>query len=54
MATLADTIVRLGQLAADFPAIAELEANPVRALPDGAVALDARIRLDGTRTQSVR
>ncbi|MEA3247950.1 MAG: acetate--CoA ligase family protein [Gemmatimonadota bacterium] len=44
-AALADVLRRIGQLAADFGEIAELDANPVLALPDGAVALDARVRL---------
>jgi len=40
-------IRRLGQLAADFPQLAEIELNPVRVLPGegGAVAVDARARL---------
>lgn len=44
-AALADVLRRIGQLAADFPEIAELDANPVLAQADGAVALDARVRL---------
>ena len=42
-----DVIRRLGQLAADFPQLAEIELNPVRVLPGdgGAVAVDARARL---------
>jgi len=44
-AALVDALRRIGQLAADFPEIAELDANPVLARPDGAVALDARVRL---------
>lgn len=40
-------IRRLGQLAADFPELAEVELNPVRVLPDGegAFAVDVRARL---------
>jgi len=40
-------IRRLGQLAADFPQLAEIELNPVRVLPEGqgAFAVDARARL---------
>jgi acetyl coenzyme A synthetase (ADP forming)-like protein len=39
-------LFRLGQLAADFPRLAETEINPLRVLPrgQGAVALDIRIR----------
>jgi acetyl coenzyme A synthetase (ADP forming)-like protein len=40
-------LLRLAQLVADFPQIAEAEINPLRALAvgQGAVALDARIRV---------
>lgn len=42
-----DALLRLGQLAADFPQIAEIEINPLRVLAkgDGAIALDVRARL---------
>ena len=36
---------RLSLLAVDLPEVAELDLNPVLALPDGCVAVDARIRL---------
>jgi acyl-CoA synthetase (NDP forming) len=41
-----DVILRLGQLAADFPQLAEIEINPLRVLPagQGAFAVDARAR----------
>jgi len=44
-----DALLRLGQLAADFPEIAEIEINPLRVcLPgQGALALDVRARLIG-------
>ena len=32
---LVEAICRLGQLASDFPDIAELDVNPLLALPDG-------------------
>lgn len=46
-AAVRQVLVRLGQLAADFPALAEIEINPLRVLPAGAgaVALDVRARL---------
>lgn len=42
-----DALVRLGQLALDCPEIAEIEINPLRALPEGkgACAIDVRARL---------
>ncbi len=42
---IADALRRLGQLAEDHAAIAELDVNPLLALEDGVVALDARVRL---------
>lgn len=42
---LEDILIRVGRLAADFPAIAELDLNPVLAFGDGAVAVDARVML---------
>ena len=46
-AALVDAIVRVGQLAADHPEIAELDINPLLALPEGqgVLAVDARIIL---------
>lgn len=46
-AAVLDVIRRLGQLAADFPELAEVELNPVRVLPtgQGAFAVDVRARL---------
>jgi acetyltransferase len=39
-----DVLLRLGQLAADFPQLAEIEINPLRVLPagQGVIAVDAR------------
>lgn len=44
-AALADAIVRVGQLAADHPEIAELDINPLLVLPagEGVLAVDARV-----------
>ena len=42
---LADVIVKVSQLVSDFPEIVELDLNPVIALPDRAVAVDARVRV---------
>ncbi len=44
-AALVDAIVRIGRLAADHDEIVELDVNPLLALPEGAVAVDARVIL---------
>jgi acetyltransferase len=41
-----EVLTRLGQLAADFPQLAEMEINPLRVLREGAVALDVRVRVE--------
>ena len=38
--------MRVGALAGTHPAIAELDLNPVIATPDGALVVDARVRLE--------
>jgi len=40
-----EVILRLGQLAADFPELAEVEINPLLVYPRGAVAVDVRAAL---------
>jgi len=42
---IAGVIRRVGQLALDFPSIAELDVNPLLLTTDGVVAVDARVRL---------
>lgn len=42
---LADLLLRLARLGEDFPAVGELDLNPVIALPDRCVAVDARVRV---------
>jgi acetyl coenzyme A synthetase (ADP forming)-like protein len=42
---LADLLQRLARLGEDLPAVAELDLNPVLALPDRCVAVDARVRV---------
>jgi acyl-CoA synthetase (NDP forming)/GNAT superfamily N-acetyltransferase len=44
-AALADVLLRVSRLADELPEVAELDLNPVVATPDGARAVDARIRL---------
>jgi acetyl coenzyme A synthetase (ADP forming)-like protein len=46
VAALEDVVVRVGWLAANHPEIAELDLNPVIVSPDGAVAVDARVRVE--------
>jgi acetyl coenzyme A synthetase (ADP forming)-like protein len=42
---LGSVIRRLGQLALDFPEILELDINPLLARAEGAIAVDARVRI---------
>jgi len=44
-AAIEDLVLRLGRLAEDLPEVAELDLNPVLAGPDGAVAVDVKLRL---------
>jgi acyl-CoA synthetase (NDP forming) len=46
VAALEDVVVRVGWLAANHPEIAELDLNPVVVSPDGAMAVDARVRVE--------
>jgi acyl-CoA synthetase (NDP forming)/GNAT superfamily N-acetyltransferase len=45
LAALRDVLMRVSRLADDVPEVRELDLNPVIARPDGAVAVDARIRV---------
>ncbi len=44
-AALVDLLLRLSLLAHDLPELAELDLNPVLALPDRCLAVDARVRV---------
>ena len=44
-AALIDLLLRLSLLAHEMPEVAELDLNPVLALPTGCLAVDARIRI---------
>ncbi|HEU5216612.1 MAG TPA: GNAT family N-acetyltransferase [Gaiellaceae bacterium] len=44
-AALVDLLLRLSLLAEELPEVAELDLNPVLALADGCLAVDARIRI---------
>ena len=45
VASLEDLVLRVGRLVDDIPEIAELDLNPVIVSPNGAVAVDAKVRL---------
>jgi len=45
LASLRDMLRRVSQLADDLPQVAELEFSPVVARPDGALAVDGRVRI---------
>jgi acyl-CoA synthetase (NDP forming) len=45
LGALRDVLMRVSRLADDIPEISELDLNPVVARPNGAVAVDARIRV---------
>jgi acyl-CoA synthetase (NDP forming) len=45
LAALVDLVHRLSRLGLELPAIAELDLNPVLALPDHCIAVDARVRI---------
>jgi acetate---CoA ligase (ADP-forming) len=46
LAALVDTLLRVSVLADDLPEIAELDCNPLLVLEQGAVILDARVRVE--------
>jgi acetyl coenzyme A synthetase (ADP forming)-like protein len=48
---LADLVLRLARLADDLPEVAELDLNPVIALPDRCLTVDARVRLRARTAQ---
>jgi len=45
-AAITESVQRLSQLVTDFPAILELDVNPLLATGDGATALDVRLTID--------
>jgi acyl-CoA synthetase (NDP forming) len=46
VAAVEDILLRLSALVEAHPEVAELDCNPVLALPEGAVVVDARVRLE--------
>jgi acyl-CoA synthetase (NDP forming)/GNAT superfamily N-acetyltransferase len=51
VAALEDIVVRIGALAAAHPEIAELDLNPVVVFPEGALVVDARVRVEPPATR---
>ena len=47
---LAETVLRIAQLAERHERIVEMDINPLVAYEDGALAIDARIQLSGDST----
>jgi acetyltransferase len=47
---LTDLVHRLARLGEDLPALAELDLNPVLALSDRCIAVDARVRVRHPQT----
>ena len=45
LAAVEDTLLRLSALVEEHPSIVEIEMNPVIARPDGAEAVDVRLRV---------
>jgi acetyltransferase len=43
VAALEDLLLRISAMVEAHPEIAELDCNPVKVLPDGAVVVDARV-----------
>jgi len=43
--SVVDLLLRVSRLVDDVPELAELDLNPVLALPHGCVTVDARVRL---------
>ncbi|MFG1297204.1 bifunctional acetate--CoA ligase family protein/GNAT family N-acetyltransferase [Xanthobacter variabilis] len=59
MDAIASTLIKIGELLADLPQIAELDINPLLADENGVIALDARIVVseatqDGTKRFAIR
>ena len=46
LGSLQDLVMRVGALITAHPAVAELDLNPVIATPEGALVVDARVRVD--------
>jgi acetate---CoA ligase (ADP-forming) len=49
VAALEDVLLRVSVMVDAHPAIAEMDCNPVVALPEGAVIVDARVRVEAPK-----
>jgi acetate---CoA ligase (ADP-forming) len=48
VASLVDTLLRVSAMVEAHPEIVEMDCNPVMVLPEGAVIVDARVRIEAT------
>lgn len=48
MGALEDVLLRVSAMVEAHPQIAETDLNPVIVLPEGAVIVDARVRIDAS------
>lgn len=53
MARLHALLIRLSELVCEFPEIVDMDLNPVLVSPEGAIAIDARIRLQATQSNPI-
>jgi acetyl coenzyme A synthetase (ADP forming)-like protein len=54
VAALEDVVIRVGQLADALPEVAEMDCNPVIVSPQGATAVDVRVRLAPPQPSALR
>ena len=45
LAAIEDLLLRVSRMVADHPSITELDLNPILATPDGACAVDVRLKV---------
>jgi acyl-CoA synthetase (NDP forming) len=46
VAALEDVLLRVSALVENHPEVAEMDCNPIKVLPEGAVIVDARVRVE--------
>jgi hypothetical protein len=54
VAALEDVVIRVGVLADALPEVAEMDCNPVIVSPQGATAVDVRVRLAPPHSSPLR